>query len=114
VRTSSSTPSASRTGTSRRSRRATSPDESVLVGVPDPGTTITLPLDEVFGRGGSLKSAWYGDALPSRDFPMLVDQYRLGRLDLDAFVTERIGLGDVEAAFDKMQHGSVLRSVVEL
>ncbi|MFC8921846.1 S-(hydroxymethyl)mycothiol dehydrogenase [Cellulosimicrobium sp. NPDC057127] len=86
----------------------------VLVGVPDPGTTITLPLDEVFGRGGSLKSAWYGDALPSRDFPMLVDQYRLGRLDLDAFVTERVGLGDVEAAFDKMKDGSVLRSVVEL
>ncbi len=65
----------------------------VLVGVPDPGTTWEIPLDEVFGRGGSIKSAWYGDTLPSRDFPMLVEQYRLGRLDLDGFVSERIGLG---------------------
>ncbi|WP_120521834.1 S-(hydroxymethyl)mycothiol dehydrogenase [Arthrobacter celericrescens] len=86
----------------------------VLVGVPTPDMKLELPLLDVFGRGGSLKSSWYGDCLPSRDFPMLVDQYRLGRLPLDAFVTERIGLGDVEAAFEKMHRGEVLRSVVEL
>lgn len=86
----------------------------VLVGVPTPDMKIELPLLEVFGRGGSLKSSWYGDCLPSRDFPMLVEQYKLGRLDLDAFVTERIELGDVEAAFEKMHGGKVLRSVVEL
>ena len=66
----------------------------------------------MFGRGGSLKSSWYGDCLPSRDFPMLVSLYQQGRLDLDAFVSEEIGLGDVEAAFEKMHHGDVLRSVV--
>jgi S-(hydroxymethyl)mycothiol dehydrogenase len=86
----------------------------VLVGVPNPGTTLQLPLDEVFSRGGSIKSAWYGDTLPSRDFPMLVDQYRLGRLDLDSFVSERIGLEDIEPAFEKMQQGRVLRSVVDI
>jgi len=86
----------------------------VLVGVPTPDMKLELPLLDVFGRGGSLKSSWYGDCLPSRDFPMLVDQYRLGRLPLDAFVSERIGLGDVEAAFEKMHRGEVLRSVVEL
>ena len=86
----------------------------VLVGVPAPGTTWEIPLDEVFGRGGAIKSAWYGDTLPNRDFPMLVDQYRLGRLDLDGFVTERIGIADVEPAFERMTAGKVLRSVVEL
>lgn len=86
----------------------------VLVGVPTPEMQLELPLLDVFGRGGSLKSSWYGDCLPSRDFPMLVEQYKLGRLDLDAFVTERIGLDDIEAAFDKMHDGTVLRSVVEL
>ncbi|GAA4370517.1 S-(hydroxymethyl)mycothiol dehydrogenase [Paeniglutamicibacter cryotolerans] len=86
----------------------------VLVGVPSPEMQLELPLLDVFGRGGSLKSSWYGDCLPSRDFPMLVEQYKLGRLDLDAFVTERIGLGDIEAAFTKMGEGKVLRSVVEL
>ncbi len=86
----------------------------VLVGVPTPEMQLEIPLIDVFGRGGSLKSSWYGDCLPSRDFPMLVDLYQQGRLDLDAFVTERIGIEDVEAAFDKMHDGKVLRSVVEI
>ncbi|GAB3069461.1 S-(hydroxymethyl)mycothiol dehydrogenase [Nocardioides zeae] len=87
----------------------------VLVGVPTPDMKVPeIPLIDVFGRGGSLKSSWYGDCLPNRDFPMLVDLYRQGRLDLDAFVTEEIGIEDVEAAFAKMHHGEVLRSVVVL
>jgi|TARA_B100000809_G_scaffold74317_1_gene72091 S-(hydroxymethyl)mycothiol dehydrogenase len=84
----------------------------VLVGVPSPDMKIELPLLEVFGRGGSLKSSWYGDCLPSRDFPMLIDLYLQGRLDLDRFVSETIGIGDVEEAFHKMERGEVLRSVV--
>src|SRR5690349_3877736 len=85
----------------------------VLVGVPTPEMRIPdIPLIDVFGRGGALKSSWYGDCLPSRDFPMLIDLYRQGRLDLDAFVSEEIGLGDIEAAFGRMQRGEVLRSVV--
>ncbi len=84
----------------------------VLVGVPNPEAILELPLIDVFGRGGSLKSSWYGDCLPSRDFPMLIDLYLQGRLPLDRFVTETIGIGDIEAAFEKMHHGDVLRSVV--
>ncbi|RCK68124.1 S-(hydroxymethyl)mycothiol dehydrogenase [Desertihabitans brevis] len=84
----------------------------VLVGVPTPDMEITLPLLDVFGRGGALKSSWYGDCLPSRDFPMLIGLHVQGRIDLSAFVTEKIGIGDVETAFDKMHAGDVLRSVV--
>ncbi|MEU3019083.1 S-(hydroxymethyl)mycothiol dehydrogenase [Nocardiopsis sp. NPDC007018] len=86
----------------------------VLVGVPTPEQRLDLPLLDLFGRGGALKSSWYGDCLPSRDFPMLVDLYTQGRLDLDGFVTEEIGLGDVEEAFARMERGEVLRSVVRL
>jgi S-(hydroxymethyl)mycothiol dehydrogenase len=86
----------------------------VLVGVPTPDMKLEMPLLDFFGRGGSLKSSWYGDCLPSRDFPMLSDLFLQGRLPLDKFVTETIGLGDIEAAFDKMHHGEVLRSVVVL
>jgi S-(hydroxymethyl)mycothiol dehydrogenase len=84
----------------------------VLVGVPTPDMRLELPLIDVFGRGGALKSSWYGDCLPERDFPMLVDHYLHGRLDLDGFLSETIGIDDVEAAFGKMQRGEVLRSVV--
>ena len=86
----------------------------VLVGVPTPEMTLELPLLDVFGRGGALKSSWYGDCLPSRDFPMLIDLYLQGRLDLDAFVSETIPLDGVEQAFVRMNKGEVLRSVVVL
>jgi S-(hydroxymethyl)mycothiol dehydrogenase len=85
----------------------------VLVGVPTPQMTLELPLLDVFGRGGSLKSSWYGDCLPSRDFPMLIDLFLQGRLPLDAFVTETIGTDGIDDAFTKMHHGDVLRSVVK-
>ena len=84
----------------------------VQVGVPSPDMKIELPLIELFGRGGSLKSSWYGDCLPSRDFPMYIDLYLQGRLDLDKFVSETIPLDGVEDAFHKMERGEVLRSVV--
>ncbi|GAA4846236.1 S-(hydroxymethyl)mycothiol dehydrogenase [Kitasatospora terrestris] len=84
----------------------------VLVGVPTPEMKLELPLLDVFGRGGALKSSWYGDCLPSRDFPMLIDLYLQGRLDLDAFVSETIPLDGVEQAFERMHKGEVLRSVV--
>jgi S-(hydroxymethyl)mycothiol dehydrogenase len=86
----------------------------VLVGVPTPEMIVELPLLDVFGRGGRLKSSWYGDCLPERDFPMLIDLYLQGRLPLQKFVSERIGLGDVETAFESMKRGGVFRSVVML
>ncbi len=85
----------------------------VQVGVPTPGMALPdIPMIEFFGRGGALKPSWYGDCLPSRDFPMLVDHHLHGRFPLDRFVSERIGLDDVEAAFGRMERGEVLRSVV--
>ncbi|MET9327901.1 S-(hydroxymethyl)mycothiol dehydrogenase [Tsukamurella sp. NPDC003166] len=86
----------------------------VLVGVPTPDKRLDLPLVDFFSHGGSLKSSWYGDCLPERDFPTLVDLYRQGRFPLERFVTERIGIDGVEEAFHKMHAGEVLRSVVVL
>lgn len=86
----------------------------VLVGVPTPDMRLEMPLVDFFSRGGSLKSSWYGDCLPERDFPTLISLYRQGRLPLEKFVSERIGLDQVEEAFHKMHAGEVLRSVVQL
>ncbi len=86
----------------------------VQVGVPNPEMRIDLPMIDFFGRGGRLKPSWYGDCLPSRDFPMLIDLYLQGRLDLDGFVSETIALDGVEEAFARMERGEVLRSVVVL
>ncbi|WKD56739.1 S-(hydroxymethyl)mycothiol dehydrogenase [Corynebacterium capitovis DSM 44611] len=85
----------------------------VMVGVPNMTDHVDIPAIDVYGRGGSIKPAWYGDCLPERDFPTYVDLHLQGRFPLGEFVSERIGVGDVEAAFDKMKRGEVLRSVVE-
>ena len=86
----------------------------VQVGVPTPAMRLDMPLVDVFSRGGAIKSSWYGDCLPSRDFPRLIDLYLSGRFDLDGFVTETVKLDQVEQAFEKMHAGDVLRSVVVL
>ncbi len=87
----------------------------VQVGVPTPDMRFPdIPMIEFFGRGGALKPSWYGDCLPSRDFPLLVELFLQGRLPLDRFVSERIGLDGIEDAFHKMEKGEVLRSVVVL
>ncbi|MGH2441795.1 MAG: zinc-binding dehydrogenase [Chloroflexota bacterium] len=83
-----------------------------MIGVPSPTARLNLPLQRFFGLGGSLRVSWYGDCLPSRDFPMLCDWYRKGTLDLDSMVTARISLHDTEAAFHAMHDGVTLRSVI--
>jgi len=87
----------------------------VQVGVPSPDMALPdIPMIDFFGRGGALKPSWYGDCLPTRDFPLLIDLYLQGRFDLDRFVSETIELDDVEAAFHRMERNEVLRSVVTL
>ncbi|PXW99862.1 zinc-binding dehydrogenase [Mycolicibacterium moriokaense] len=84
----------------------------VLVGVPTPDMQIQMPLIDFFSRGGALRSSWYGDCLPERDFPTMVTLYLQGLLPLDKFVSQRISLSQVEDAFSAIHSGDVLRSVV--
>jgi S-(hydroxymethyl)mycothiol dehydrogenase len=87
----------------------------VQVGVPTPSMALPdIPMIELFGRGGAIKPSWYGDCLPTRDFPLLVDLYLQGRFDLDGFVSKTIALDEIEEAFADMARGDVLRSVVVL
>ncbi len=84
----------------------------VLIGVPGSGATLELPIADFFGLGGAFRVSWYGDCLPSRDFPMLAEWYRQGRLKLDEVVTRKIGIEDTEQAFEAMERGETLRSVI--
>ena len=79
--------------------------------MPGPGPQLTLDLQRFFDLGGMFRVSWYGDCLPTRDFPMLADWYRQGRLNLDEVVT-RSCTGETEEAFDAMERGETLRSVI--
>ena len=84
----------------------------VLLGTPPPGSEVTLPMRALSGRGCSLRTSWYGDCLPERDFPTLAGLFHQGKLDLDGLVTETIPIDDVSTAIKKMRVGTTLRSVI--
>jgi S-(hydroxymethyl)mycothiol dehydrogenase len=84
----------------------------VLIGVHPLDHVLQLPVQQFFGLGGAMRVSWYGDCLPTRDFPLLCHWYLRGELQLDELVTRRIGLGDTEAAFEAMHDGKTLRSVI--
>ncbi len=86
-----------------------------VVGVAGPSSSIAeVPLGRLYDLGGSIRFSWYGDCLPTRDFPTVATWYEQGKVDLDGLVSRTIGLDDVEAAFAAMERGETLRSVIEL
>jgi S-(hydroxymethyl)mycothiol dehydrogenase len=84
----------------------------VFIGVPGPGPTMTLDLQRFFDLGGNLRPCWYGDCLPTRDFPLLANWYSQGQLKLDELVTKKITLEETEESFEAMKRGETLRSVI--
>jgi S-(hydroxymethyl)mycothiol dehydrogenase len=86
----------------------------VIIGVADRKTSVDIPYANLFDLGGAIKPSWYGDCLPTRDFPLLADWYKQGQLDLDGVVTRVITLEDAEEAFHAMERGETLRSVIRL
>jgi S-(hydroxymethyl)mycothiol dehydrogenase len=86
----------------------------VVIGVAGRDAKLEIPVAKYFDLGGSLKISWYGDCLPTRDFPLLANWYAQGKLDLDRVVTRVISLEESEEAFHAMERGETLRSVIRL
>lgn len=84
----------------------------VLLAIPDPAATLSMPLADLHWQRCDIRSSWYGDCLPARDFPLLANWYLNGDLMLDELITSRVGLGDVPSAFAAMSSGATLRSVI--
>jgi S-(hydroxymethyl)mycothiol dehydrogenase len=91
---------------------------ATMVGVQGAGAMATLDLGDpnlgAFENKLTLTVSHGGDSLPQYDFPVMARHYLEGRLDLDFMVTKVIGLDDVEPAFDDMQAGRVIRSVIRM
>ena len=90
---------------------------ATTIGFPAATDSVNLNLGDmatgVYWNKASLRVCHCGDALPSHDFPLLAQLYLQGKLELDRMVTQTIELGDVEAAFHKMEEGNVIRSVIK-
>ena len=84
----------------------------VLIGLSPGGETVELDLPALFGRRARILVSHGGDHLPQEDFPLLAQWALEGKLDLAGMVTRTAPLEGWQEAFDAMQHGDVIRTVL--
>ncbi len=85
--------------------------QAILVGMAPPDARIPVDALTLTVEERAVRGCWYGSCVPLRDFPILVDLYRSGRLRLDPLIT-RCSLEDVNEAFRQIEAGSTARSVI--
>ncbi|WP_428343155.1 Zn-dependent alcohol dehydrogenase [Mycobacterium sp.] len=83
-----------------------------IVGAAPPGETLSLSAYDLYMHGKSLVGCQYGSVVPGRDFPLLLNLWRTGRLPLEQLITGRIPLDEVNGAFDDLRTGRGIRSVI--
>ena len=87
---------------------------AVFIGIPRADAVVPLPALSIPRMERRVIGALYGSARPDRDFLVILDQYRRGRLPLDRLVSHRLPLDEIERAFDLLRSGSSLRAVLDL
>ncbi len=85
---------------------------TVIVGIGGKDEQVVWNALELFHFARTISGCVYGSTDPARDVPRLIEHLRSGELDLEALVTRRIGLTEVEAAFDDMAAGEGARALV--
>jgi S-(hydroxymethyl)glutathione dehydrogenase/alcohol dehydrogenase len=88
--------------------------QCTIVGIGARDDEVSFNPLELFHFSRRLTSSIYGSCDPERDIPMLVEQMRLGRFDLETLVSHRIGLDQVGQAFERMKAGQGARSLIEM
>jgi alcohol dehydrogenase len=84
----------------------------VTVGLPDPSRLLTIPAVGLVVEERTLRGSYMGSAVPRRDVPRLVEQYRAGRLPVDRLLTHRLALEDVNEGFDRLAAGEAVRQAI--
>ncbi len=85
---------------------------AVLVGMTPFGVRASFEPFPFVDGGRSILGSNYGSTVAAIDFPRLAELHLAGRLPIDRLIDHRIGLDDLEPAFDRMRRGEGVRSVV--
>ena len=86
---------------------------TTVVGIGRADDKVEFSALELFHFARTLRGCVYGNGDPAVDLPVLAELVRSGQLDVSALVTDRIGLDDVPAAFERMSAGVGARSLIE-
>jgi Zn-dependent alcohol dehydrogenase len=87
---------------------------AVLAGIPRADAELHLPMLSIPRMERRVLGSIYGSARPDRDFPLILELYRNGRLPLDRLISHRLPLDDVEAAVNLVRRGEAVRAVLDL
>ena len=87
--------------------------QAVILGKTGVNNKVGLRFGSLMGEKRIIRSS-YGGARPRRDFPWLAQLYLDGKLKLDELITGRLKLEDINAGFEAMTRGDLVRAVVEL
>ena len=87
---------------------------TVSTGLPPMEARMALPAALLMLGERTLKGSYMGSAVPARDVPRYIELYRQGRLPVDRLVSGRVGLDDLNTAFDDLADGTALRQVLVL
>lgn len=87
---------------------------AVFVGLPPEGQPLRIDGLLLAYEGKTIIGSNYGGLVPARDFPRIAKAYLSSALPVDPLISARIGLDEVDGAFDAMRRGERTRSVIVL
>ena len=85
---------------------------TVTAGLPPPEAALAVNIVSLVGEERTLKGSYIGTCVPSRDIPRYVALYRQGRLPVDRLMSGVIPLDEINAGFDRLHAGEVVRLIV--
>lgn len=85
---------------------------TVTASLPHPTHTMALPVTNLVAEERTIKGSYVGSCVPARDIPRFIALYQQGQLPVDRLLAERIGLDDINSAFDKLADGGTVRQIV--
>jgi alcohol dehydrogenase len=87
---------------------------TVTVGLPHPERMLSIPAVSLVAEERTLKGSYLGSCVPARDIPRFIGLYRDGSLPVERLLTHRVGLDELDAAFDRLARGEGVRQVLVL
>jgi alcohol dehydrogenase len=85
---------------------------TVTAGLPAPEASLAVNVVTLVAEERTLKGSYIGTSVPARDIPQLIALYRARRLPVDRLMSGTIALDEINAGFDRLQQGSVVRLAV--
>ncbi|MFZ4815578.1 MAG: Zn-dependent alcohol dehydrogenase [Phototrophicaceae bacterium] len=86
----------------------------VYIGVANSGDTVNLPATQLTRTEKQIMGSFYGGANPRKDFAMIIDLYKGGKLKLDEMIGARYTLDTINEAVTEMRTGKHPRVVLDL